>query len=908
MAFQSLVRRADQQSNVAGAFTDFLATDPDGSHAAGIARAFHAPSHGPGDASAPPYEPPETLSPAASWRGGVPGAASLLEMAADLVEHPLSASKREAFELGLREQALVIQELLEQQTGALPGSTDGHDDLQRLLAEQPLAVRMRLLQVYDKLRPAMAILRRSEGYDIPTTPAGPSTSGEASVAKSTPQPASAAAFHELVAGALAEQIHPVMDVGEEPKIPQEQVSRGVVPTTVSEASEGASAEASETKPIPHPALAAVVQELVAGTLAEQVQPIMEGLGEELKALREQISKGAAASASAKETKADTAAPTRQEEVLLATIAELKGQLEDSLAAPPAFAFANSIPVAGEGRSPVYVGSNLESRLSRANDTKADAAVQTRQEEALLATIAELKGQLESSRAAPPASAISISSAGEEPKAEDIKFARSPEYVGSNRGSRLSGPESGPSKRKSMPPDMPPGMPPISDWGLSPTTKGLERAKRPDFAGAWASIPPAESKAARKQLVESLAPSSLISDLPTMGDVSAYMLMRGPMLENWYLFKEFVNAGGDGETALLRALVKCANTRHKTCGKQEGQWRGLMEATTVLAYLKGLDGMYVDRTHTAVEREWEDARAHAQNVLDYYLRMRHLLKNDDACSRGYHLLLTYLREKKDRLAFKCLQECDAYDHHSWHAALDSLRSVDEQFAAKPAGTTRAGTSDTAGKGLLGFGGSKTTTKTTNDDTKFQAGQLSFDTDITWEEATTLVQTLKALQDAQSKNEQSVADVQRRLAALNSAPTMLPATSTPPSAFTSPTDRFKMFAPSSMGGPPKVYDLAKIYSFLGLKAPVPARKGTNPGFTHGAECAVCSEFLGFTEFVAYDQLKGLGSGSGARAFHNAWKCSKIPAVIKAHADKLGTAAADVDELLTPIDDPHWKPRGA
>lgn len=846
MAFQKLAKRVELHANVAKAFADLMATDLDGSHAAGFARAFHAASQGPGDAHAPAYEPHGDLSPAASWRGGPPGAASLLEMASELIEHPLSISKREAFEQGLHEQSRVVQELLEKDTGRLPGNSDGYADMLQLLAEQPLDVRTRLLQVYNKLRPAMAILQRSEGFDTPPLP-------------------------KLEEKASAEFLEPAA-----------------------------------AKYKPEPALAAIIHELVAGSLAEYVQPVMESVNEELKSLKDQVAKGSPAVASDVDVKIEETTKTKQEETLLATIAELKGQLESSRA-QHAESSGDVLSMVKELRAENdKLKGSLAATIRKldfmdtvaseqpASSSPADAGVYRK--------LSELEGKLSEAKEGSKAYVDGLRGELDRLSAENYRVRGELATLhAAAEGSRLNGREPGHSKYKGSPLEMPPGAPPVSDWGLSPTTKGLERAKQPDFAGAWASVPPAESKAARKQLVESLAPNSLISDLPAMGDVSSYMLMRGPMLENWYLFKEFVNAGGDGETALLRALVKCANTRHKTCGKQEGQWRGLMEATSVLAYLEGLDGMYVDRTHTAVEREWEDARANAQNVLDYYLRLRHLLKNDDACSRGYNLILSYLREKKDRLAFKCLQECDAYDHRSWHAALDSLRSVDEQFETNSDAVPRAGAAGASRKGLLGLSGSKTTTKTTADDQKYTAGQLSFDTDITWEEATTLVQTLKALQDAQSKNEQSMADVQRKLAA------MAPAANTP-SAFASPNDRFKLFAPSSMGGPPKVYDLGKIYSFLNLKAPVPARKGGNPGFTHGAECAVCSEFLGFTEFVAYDQLKGLGGNSGARAFHNAWKCSKIPAAVKAQADRAGTAPAEVDELLKPIDDPHWKPRGA
>ena len=52
-----------------------------------------------------------------------PGATSLLELASELIEHPLSISKREAFEQGLHDQARVIQELLEKDTVVFGQST-----------------------------------------------------------------------------------------------------------------------------------------------------------------------------------------------------------------------------------------------------------------------------------------------------------------------------------------------------------------------------------------------------------------------------------------------------------------------------------------------------------------------------------------------------------------------------------------------------------------------------------------------------------------------------------------------------------------------------------------------------------------------------------------------------------------
>ena len=465
-----------------------------------------------------------------------------------------------------------------------------------------------------------------------------------------------------------------------------------------------------------------------------------------------------------------------------------------------------------------------------------------------------------------------------------------------------------SKPLGVPKDLPKDMPPLQGWQVAPAKHGLEKATLPDFVGAWTSRP--RSKAASKQLTSKLTSESMLDRIPKYGDISAYKIVRGPMLERWFLFSNVIHDGGEaGETALLRALVECATNCYnssKADGATESHWRGLMEVKSVLAFLEELDGMFLDRSHTASEQEWELAQANATDAFDLYMRIRHLLNNGDTRIRGFNMLVKYLISRGDRNGVLRLQECGTEDPSLWHAVLDSLRAVDSQIpssAAESSSKGRRAATPTPGGNLLGMSGSKTQTKTTEDNTKFTNGGIFLDAETDLDETLILTKTLLDFRAAQGKNEQQLAELKKQLAALAAASNNNN-TPPPPSA----SDRFKAFAPSYQGGPAKVHDLTSIYEFLGLGSDLPPRRGNHPGGTHGDDCKVCSKYLGFTQFQSYDTLQGQGPAGNARAYHNAWKCSKIPQAVRMQAEKDGTPQAKVDELLKLIDDPFWKPRGA
>ena len=444
-----------------------------------------------------------------------------------------------------------------------------------------------------------------------------------------------------------------------------------------------------------------------------------------------------------------------------------------------------------------------------------------------------------------------------------------------------------------PPEPPIDMPAVREWMKVPPPMGLEKSKVPDFVSAWISRPAAgeEGKASRKQLGIALAPNKLLEGLPDVGQTIAYGLLRGTMLENWFLFSEYIQGGEDrGEASLLRALVHCVTNLHNDKTRKESQWRSLMNSETVHHFLIMLDGIYCDRSHTATETEWAVARADAKDALDYLHRMRHLLTSDEARSRGRHNLHTFLAERGDDLALSQLATCED-DVDTWHAILDSLHSVRKQIdiVKQPSLATDKNVKGSNIGGVLGM----SIDRSQKVDECYQGGSLKFDVDVGLKEANVLIGKLVEMQDRQSNN------LNRAIAALSTNESSGGGLAPGLASF----GRLDQFRPDVPGGPPKVYDLTAIYEFLGLSTPVPERRGPHPSGTHGVECGICSEFFGFKEFADHETLKAEGYPFDKRAFHNAWKCSKCPRAVEMRAEKIG-ARASVPRLLQLKDDPFWK----
>ncbi len=115
-----------------------------------------------------------------------------------------------------------------------------------------------------------------------------------------------------------------------------------------------------------------------------------------------------------------------------------------------------------------------------------------------------------------------------------------------------------------------------------------------------------------------------------------------------------------------------------------------------------------------------------------------------------------------------------------------------------------------------------------------------------------------------------------------------TFSPPLATTSPSL-------AAFGRQTEIYDLAKVYEYLGL-SPVPERRGPHMMGTHGKECLVCSQLMGYTNFAPHNDLKAAGYPEGSRALHNAHWCKNVKEAVERKAAEVGTPADEVARLLT------------
>ena len=457
--------------------------------------------------------------------------------------------------------------------------------------------------------------------------------------------------------------------------------------------------------------------------------------------------------------------------------------------------------------------------------------------------------------------------------------------GSLRDSRVS----------AMVTEIPSDMPLLSDWAKLPLAAGHENIKPPDYAAAWTARPDNgdAGKAARKQLALDLSPEKLLVTVPKEGEVLAYGLQLPRMLENWFMYANYLSGGGHkGEVSLLRALVRCATLRHNTVGKNESWWRSLMGKESVLDFLKELNGIFSDRNHVASESEWQSAATDCKDAFDLFTKMRHLMVDEGSRKRGRFELTKYLGKHADKSTLRELMSCNLDDLDSWQEVLSSSRSVEEQIANASASKKKG----ILGADLLAMAKSKTTV----DQSKYASGNVMFDTDINLNEA---VMIFNALKDAQA-SKQDVEEIKKQLAAVVGAVGSQSSTS---------NIRPRINFQSPPGMCPKVLNLPALKEFIGAAMPevaampVPERRGPHPSGTHGPECFICAS-LGIKKFEEFEKHKAAGFPPDQRTYHNAWKCQKVEQAVRNAQTKTGASEEEVNKVLTLIDDPFWKPRGA
>ena len=771
---------------IALAFDKLIGDGSDDACAIRFLGAYHAPSAGYDTTSSPAYLPPEGMSPISAWRGGPTGGSTVIELATTLIADPLSGSARRAFLLGRADQLSVIRRLY------LTAGDKSFTELKQLVVRDPLSVSSRLLEVYNVLIQAAAIV-------------------DDEVA-------------ERVAVASFRQRNLVKQESQELDGQVEDAEAPIESISVEE-----------------------VTQLVNSSVADQLLKVITPLAEGLDSDRKKVSQGIEEMA-------------RKAQLLDARLDEASRQADASeelkATSPSTAELLDKIAM---------LGSQLQQLQADKEDDRAafgDKVAALRLENAKLSeNVREATGCFTPSAAVAPMVSLTT----------PVK------------GGALGG-------TLSPAPAPPPGEDaPLVSWSDLPKPAGLEGTKPPDFKGAWLSRPREgeEGKVARKEFVSSLSQEKLLSSLPAPGDAIAYGVVRGSLLENFYLHATYLHGGGErGEVALLRSLHAAAAARYKTDGKTESHWRSLMSSESVRAFIIELDSVYADNNHTASEEEWENAKRDATDALDLFTRLKHLLTSDLALNRCRSALTKYLAAQRESHTMTELMQCDLHDLQGWHRVLDAQRSVKKQMEAAASPPVEA-----AGRRKVAA-----MTKSKTEDSRYDGGSILSEADVTLEESSLLIQTLldirKKLSDQNEGQAEATREVNRKLAAFTSGG----------GGNAGGGYGGGSFRPSD---PPMVWNLPAIKEFTGTEKPVPERRGPHPNGTHGEECFACS-FFGF-KFDVHGSLLEKGFPTGWRAYHNAWKCTKIPKFVEAKAEEKGASREEVEKVLTMIPDPAWKPRG-
>ena len=837
-----MAKNVERIGNVASAFDQLIGDGRRDNYAVALLAAFHAPSSGKDHFSSPSYAPPEGLSPLATWRGGPTGGATVLELASQVVANPSDLPAQRAFRVGLHDQWSVIKHLYEASGDA------GFTELKRFVVQDPLAVRDRLLAVYNVMFEAMAVVddaaaARASGFRQPNLDGHP-----------------------------PEEVAPTVGL-------TEQFVTKLIDTSLTE------------------------------KLLEIITPLAQGFDSDrekvLSEMREvsSHSKMLEAKLLAASSLASNGDANDTYDTMLRKVTELEGKLAE----------ARAEMAEKDGRASTFNAELAKLKAENANlmseakvaDAKGSLG-ETPVSDAtnlVLRKLAELEGkltpnsagkdgdgagphsdELEKLKLAHAKLAAEVAASGVAPTVTPVRPTSFEQTLSNGREGGLPFTSPNPSGMVRMEATGLPG------WTGIDEPVGLEGIALPNYSAAWRSIP-AEGEAgktARKQLGLALQPEKLLDSLPPAGDATAYGVIRARLFENLFLFSEYIQGGGvGGEASLLRALTGCAGVKYKTSAQTEPHWRGLMGASSVADFLQKLDGAYADRNHTASETEWTDAKKHAKDALDYFERLRHLLGSGDARRRGRTLLVQYLAERGEEYGMAELQKCPLDDLDKWHSILDSLRSVKKQMAAAAPAAENRRKAAALDQALAAF----TKTKTSDERTRYEHGSLYSDTDTTLEESSVLLQKLLELRKKQQEQEESTKELRRTIAAFASG------------------DNGTRFGGGggfrSSSEPPLVFNLPAIKEFTGTDKPVPERRGPYPNGTHGEECFACSA-LGY-KFDSHDVLKDKGFPTGYRAYHNAWKCTKIPKYVEMKATEKGASREEVEKVLTMIPDPTWKPRG-
>ena len=493
--------------------------------------------------------------------------------------------------------------------------------------------------------------------------------------------------------------------------------------------------------------------------------------------------------------------------------------------------------------------------------------------------------------------------------------------------------------------------PAESWMGESEVIGLQDASLPSLTRAWASRPSpdlssAQEKEALRQLGSRYPAEGLLKSLPAPGKVELYRECRCVWIEGVYIFKHIVCTVADKDGHTLGSLQTCALDQAREDSLNAHRWKSLAQAVSVGDFIKKVDSLYMAPSDNAVEQEWDRAVKNDPGPLDLLHRLRPVLTANP--KRAKMLILKHLANfGPDAFsAASAIQAANTADQ--WEtilASFEDMLSYAKEAAREKGGKLAAGAKPLKDQGINMYerlDGSAPR----GDGTDIPRTWGSFDTqvDLSPNEIKVLTNALHALRASQGVGSsatgdfppsslQAVINELRRqvpdagssnVAAGGSGPAgarSLPNNGVGSSGVSGDAQRLaalekevadkarlaaleqQLAAYNKSATFKPIFDLAKVYPLLGFTGDdVPtAKPGAAAG---GGKCKVCV-FLGFTDFVNYNEVNFKDMKPNQRYDHNPWKCPMVPEAIKKKAAADSSITPDqVRDALVPLPVPPWK----
>jgi hypothetical protein len=438
------------------------------------------------------------------------------------------------------------------------------------------------------------------------------------------------------------------------------------------------------------------------------------------------------------------------------------------------------------------------------------------------------------------------------------------------------------------------------------------------------------KAAMRQLHYDHPKTGLLRKVPPAGNTAQYVKVRSSILESWAVYRFIVSAvpeeSRDGQ--LLSALIDCAIERSSDAAvpaNEQYRWRTLEKATSIDNFLDLLDQLYADSADNLVEDQWAAASADLELAAgDLYYCLVPLMVDSATIKRGKALLLQRLaRDPLNRSAMSQLRECrDTVEAlHTWGKVFADLKADSELLMKqRPAGRKVSIDAGAASRSLAAFGDRV-------DGSAPQDGHFHADMNVNLEmsQREAAKTFLAIVQDRARQqglppplrlDDPSIPGLMQS-AANSTKPAELTALAQAVDALTALVNQqgksdghsggdgqLAPFGPGQKRTFKPIFDLPKIYAFLGIPASQlpPAKPGCSAA---DGGCKICV-LHGITEWVDFQQAKGKQLQPNQAFDHNSYKCPFVEAEVNKAAAEKGTPAAEVADLLTPLDSPPWRVR--